>query len=240
MQRLVLDSLRHWVTAFGVDGFRFDLAVTLGRDDDGFDPTHPLLAAIAEDPVLAGTKLIAEPWDVGPAATSVGGFPAPFAEWNGGYRDAVRDIWRGDRARRPTWRAALARLVRHVRRRPRPARQRQLRHLPRRLHAARPGRRTTKSTTRRTASGNRDGDSHNRSWNSGVEGPTDDPAHLRGRRRRAAAMLATLLLSQGVPMMLAGDERGRTQGGNNNAYCHDTPRTWLHWDDDWLSDAVTR
>jgi isoamylase len=238
VQQLVLDSLRYWVTAFGVDGFRFDLAVTLGRDDEGFDPAHPLLTAMAEDPVLAGTKLIAEPWDIGPGGYHVGGFPAPFAEWNGGYRDAVRDLWRGQGTT-----ADLARCL--------------------------AGSSDTFANARGPLAGvdfitchdgftlrdlvsydekhnqangeqNRDGDSHNRSWNSGVEGPTDDAAICETRRRRAAAMLATVLVSQGVPMILAGDERGRTQGGNNNAYCHDTPRTWLHWDTDWLSDAVTR
>ena len=238
VQQLVLDSLRYWVTAFGVDGFRFDLAVTLGRDDEGFDPAHPLLAAIGEDPVLAGTKLIAEPWDVGHGGYHVGGFPAPFAEWNGAYRDAVRDVWRGH--------GTTAQLARAL-----------------------AGSSDTFANARGPLAGvgfvtchdgftlrdlvsydhkhnhangeqNRDGDSHNRSWNSGAEGPTDDPDIAEARRRRAAAMLATVLLSQGVPMLLAGDERGRTQGGNNNAYCHDTPRTWLHWDDDWLSGTVTR
>ena len=238
VQRLVLDSLRHWVTAFGVDGFRFDLAVTLGRDDDGFDPAHPLLAAMVDDPVLAGTKLIAEPWDVGPDGYRVGGFPAPFAEWNGGYRDAVRDVWRGEgttsdlarclagssdtfgQARGPL--AGVNFVTCHD--------GFTLRDLVSYDH----------KHNEANGEGNRDGDSHNRSWNSGVEGPTDDLAILDTRWRRAAGMLATVLLSQGVPMLLAGDERGRTQGGNNNGYCLDTPRTWLHWDEDWLSGLVTR
>jgi glycogen operon protein len=239
VQRLVLDSLRHWVTAFGVDGFRFDLAVTLGRDDEGFDPHHPLLAAIAEDPVLAGTKLIAEPWDVGPGGYQVGGFPAPFAEWNGIYRDAVRDVWRG--------RSTTAELARAVAgssdtfpasRGPLAGVTFVTAHDGFTLHDL-----VSYDAKHNEANGegNRDGDDHNRSWNSGVEGPTDDAEVAELRRRRAAGLLATLLTSQGVPMLLAGDERGRTQHGNNNAYCHDTPRTWVHWDDEpWLGELVPR
>jgi glycogen operon protein len=238
VQQLVLESLRHWVTAFGVDGFRFDLAVTLGRDDDGFDPRHPLLAQITEDPVLAGTKLIAEPWDIGPDGYRVGGFPAPFAEWNGVYRDAVRDVWRG--------RGTTAELARAIagssdtfpaERGPLAGVSFVTAHDGFTLHDLVA---YDEKHNAANGEGNRDGDDHNRSWNSGVEGPTDDPAILDLRRRRAAALLATLLTSQGVPMLLAGDERGRTQRGNNNAYCHDTPRTWVHWDEDWLGELVPR
>jgi glycogen operon protein len=226
------------VTAFGVDGFRFDLAVTLGRDDDGFDPRHPLLAQITEDPVLAGTKLIAEPWDIGPDGYRVGGFPAPFAEWNGVYRDAVRDVWRG--------RGTTAELARAIagssdtfpaERGPLAGVSFVTAHDGFTLHDLVA---YDEKHNAANGEGNRDGDDHNRSWNSGVEGPTDDPAILDLRRRRAAALLATLLTSQGVPMLLAGDERGRTQRGNNNAYCHDTPRTWVHWDEDWLGELVPR
>ena len=238
VQALVIESLRYWVTSLGVDGFRFDLAVTLGRDDDGFDPHHPLLAAITDDPVLAGTKLIAEPWDIGPGGYRVGGFPAPFAEWNGVYRDAVRDVWRGrgttgDLARAiagssetfPPERGPLAG-VSFV-----------TAHDGFTLHDL-----VSYDAKHNEANGegNRDGDDHNRSWNSGAEGPTDDASILEVRRRRAAGLLATLFTSQGVPMLLAGDERGRTQRGNNNAYCHDTPRTWVDWDETWLGELVPR
>ena len=185
VQRLVLDSLRHWVTSFGVDGFRFDLAVTLGRDDDGFDPDHPLLTAMVDDPVLAGTKLIAEPWDVGPGGYRVGGFPAPFAEWNGGYRDAIRDIWRGQGTT-----ADLARCLAGSSdtfadaRGPLASVNFVTCHDGFTLHDL-----VSYDQKHNEANGelNRDGDSHNRSWNSGVEGPTHDPAILEVRRRRRRA-----------------------------------------------------
>ncbi len=231
---LVLDSLRYWVEEMHVDGFRFDLAVALGRGEHGFDPAAPLLAAIADDPVLAGVKLIAEPWDLGPDGYRLGAFPAPFSEWNGAYRDSLRDVWRGlaptsELARAlagssetfaPSGRGALAGinlLVSHD--------GFTLRDL------------VSYDEKHNEANGeeNRDGDDASRSWNSGVEGETADPDVLLLRRRRTRAMLATLLLSQGVPMLVAGDERGRTQRGNNNAYCQDSALSWLDWsasDDD--------
>ena len=231
---LVLDSLRYWVEEMHVDGFRFDLAVALGRGEHGFDPAAPLLAAIADDPVLAGIKLIAEPWDLGPDGYRLGAFPAPFSEWNGAYRDSLRDVWRGhaptsELARAlagssetfaPSGRGALAGinlLVSHD--------GFTLRDL------------VSYDEKHNEANGeeNRDGDDASRSWNSGVEGETADPDVLLLRRRRTRAMLATLFLSQGVPMLVAGDERGRTQRGNNNAYCQDSALSWLDWsasDDD--------
>jgi glycogen operon protein len=231
VQRLVLESLRYWVTEMHVDGFRFDLAATLGRLDDGFDPDAPLLHLIGSDPVLSGVRLIAEPWDTGPGGYAVGRFPPPWAEWNGEFRDDVREFWRGTGSS-----ADLARAL--------------------------AGSEPTFATTGRgplasvnfvtahdgftlrdlvsydqkhnlsNGESNRDGSDHNRSWNSGCEGETDDEAVREVRRRRASAMVATLLLSAGVPMLVAGDERWRTQGGNNNGYCHDSPLTWLDWVDD--------
>jgi len=232
--RLILDSLRYWVTEMHVDGFRFDLAVALTRGDEAVDPHAPLLAAIGQDPVLAGVKLIAEPWDLGPGGYRVGGFPAPWAEWNGRYRDTVRGFWLGQDG--PGRRAAFG-------------------DLGRRLAGssdafAASGRTPAASINFVTAhdgfpladlvsyarkhneangEGNRDGSDSEHAANAGVEGPTDDPAVLAVRRRRRRALLATLLLSTGTPMLLAGDELGRTQRGNNNAYCQDGALSWLDW-----------
>jgi isoamylase len=237
--RLVLDAMRHWVSAFGVDGFRFDLAVALGRAVDEFDPQAPLLEAIVTDPVLSQVKLIAEPWDLGPGGYRLGGFPTPFAEWNGYFRDTVRDFWRGrattgELARvfagssdvfGPSGRGPLASVnfvTSHD--------GFTLRDLVSYDHK------------HNLANGedNRDGDDASRSWNSGVEGETDDAEVLEMRRRRARGMLATVLLSAGVPMLLAGDERGRTQHGNNNAYAQDTPLSWLAPGGDEELKALTR
>ena len=239
VQQLVLDALRHWVTVLGVDGFRFDLAVTLGRDRDGFSPDAPLLQAIGSDPALAGTKLIAEPWDLGPGGYRVGGFPAPFAEWNGIFRDSVREVWRG---RGPT--SELARAF---------AGSSDVFSASGRGPLASINLVTSHDgfTLRDLVSydvkqnlangeGNRDGDDHNRSWNGGWEGPTDDRAIRETRDRRSRAMLATVLLSAGVPLLTAGDERGRTQHGNNNPYCHDSPLTWLQWPGDATTRALVR
>ena len=234
---LVLDSLRYWVEEMHVDGFRFDLAVALGRGEHGFDPASPLLAAIAEDRVLAGVKLIAEPWDLGPGGYRLGGFPAPFSEWNGRYRDSLRDAWRGAE---PT--SELARALAGSSETFSPSGRGTLAGIN--LVASHDG-----FTLRDLVSydekhneangeGNRDGDDASRSWNSGVEGETADPDVLLLRRRRTRAMLATLFLSQGVPMLVAGDERGRTQRGNNNAYCQDSALSWLDWsasDDDLVA-----
>jgi isoamylase len=237
--RLVLDALRHWVSAFGIDGFRFDLAVALGRAVDEFDPHAPLLEAMVTDPLLSQVKLIAEPWDLGHGGYRLGGFPPPFAEWNGYFRDTVRDFWRGrattgELARvfagssdvfAPSGRGPLASInfvTSHD--------GFTLRDL------------VSYDEKHNLANGedNRDGDDASRSWNSGVEGETDDPEVLELRRLRTRGMLATLLLSAGVPMLLAGDERGRTQHGNNNAYAQDRPLSWLAPGGDEALRAVTR
>lgn len=222
VRRMVLDSLRYWVTEMGVDGFRFDLAVSLFRRRAGFDPRHPLLVAIAEDPALEGVKLIAEPWDLGPGGYQVGRFPPPFADHNGIFRDEVRELWCG----RGTMGMLAGRLAGG-----------EDTYGP-------SGRGPAGAVNLLTAhdgftladlvaydhkhneanlEGNLDGESHNRSWNSGAEGPTNDPGILELRGRRARGLLATLFLAVGMPMMVAGDERLRTQGGNDNAYCQEQP-----------------
>jgi isoamylase len=228
--QLVMDSLRYWVTDMGVDGFRFDLATTLARDGAGaFDPHCGFLDAARQDPVLSRVKLIAEPWDVGDGGYRLGGFPAGWSEWNDRYRDTVRSFWKGDGgligdlATRVTGSSDL--FESH-------------------------GRRPSASVNFVTAhdgfcladlvsynekhnaankEDNRDGHSHNASWNCGVEGPTDDANILALRRKQRRNLMVTLLLSQGLPMLLAGDEFGQTQGGNNNAYCQDNEISWLDW-----------
>ena len=230
--QLVMDSLRYWVEEMHVDGFRFDLATTLARDPTDFDPSSSFLDAIGQDPVLSAVKLVAEPWDVGHDGYRLGGFPAGWAEWNDRYRDVVRRFWKGDAG--------------------------QMADLASRLTASsdvfdRGGRRPWSSINFVTAhdgfslrdlvsydhkhneangEGNRDGSDANHSWNCGVEGPSDDPAVRALRLRQSKNLLATLLLSQGVPMLLAGDELGRTQGGNNNAYCQDNETSWQDWSPD--------
>ncbi len=227
--RLITDSLRYWVTEMGVDGFRFDLAAALARSMHDVDMLSPFLAVIAQDPVLRRVKLIAEPWDVGNGGYQVGAFPPLWTEWNDRYRDAVRDFWRG----------ALP----------------DMRDLGYRLSGSSDlyawgGRRPYASINFITAhdgftlrdlvsyerkhneangEGNRDGTDDNRAWNCGVEGETDDPEVNALRRRQLRNLLTTLLVSTGVPMLVAGDEMGRTQGGNNNAYCQDGEVSWLDW-----------
>jgi isoamylase len=226
--QLVTDSLRYWVSEMRVDGFRFDLGTVLARETDGFDNESGFLKACRQDPVLNSVKLIAEPWDVGPGGYQVGAFPPGWAEWNDRFRDTVRDFWR---AKAPA--SALA---------------------PRLCASPdffnRRGRKPRSSVNFLTAhdgftlndlvsfndkhneangESNRDGSSNNRSWNCGAEGPTDDEAVLALRRRQMRNLLATLLLSQGTPMLLAGDEFARTQRGNNNAYCQDDEISWVHW-----------
>ncbi|CAM5404569.1 glycogen debranching protein GlgX [Streptomyces atroolivaceus] len=227
--RLITDSLRYWVTEMGVDGFRFDLAAALARSMHDVDMLSPFLAVIAQDPVLRRVKLIAEPWDVGNGGYQVGAFPPLWTEWNDRYRDAVRDFWRG----------ALP----------------DVRDIGYRLTGSSDlyawgGRRPYASVNFVTAhdgftlrdlvsyehkhneangEGNRDGTNDNRAWNGGTEGETDDPGINALRRRQLRNLLTTLLLSTGVPMLVAGDEMGRTQGGNNNAYCQDNEVSWLDW-----------
>jgi len=228
---LIMDSLRYWLTEMHVDGFRFDLAPTLARQEGGFDQVSAFFDLVSQDPVVSRAKLIAEPWDVGQGDSyDLGRFPPLWREWNGRYRDSMRDYWRshqvgigefatrfcgssdlygGAERRRPTASVnlitvhdgfTLADLVSY-------------------------------DTKHNEANGeaNRDGTDDNRSWNCGTEGPTSDPAIATLRQRQSRAMLTTLLLSFGVPMLLGGDERGRTQGGNNNAYCQDNDITWFDW-----------
>ena len=228
--RLILDSLRYWVTEMHVDGFRFDLAAALAREFYDVDRLATFFELVQQDPVVSQVKLIAEPWDVGPGGYQVGGFPPQWTEWNGKYRDSVRDFWRGE----PTLGELASRL----------AGSSDLYEQSGRLPFASINFVTAhdgftlrdlvsydeKHNDANGEDGN-DGESHNRSWNHGVEGPTDDAEVLRMRARTQRNMIATLLLSQGVPMLLHGDEGGRTQGGNNNTYCQDNEISWMHWDD---------
>jgi glycogen operon protein len=228
--QMIMDSLRYWLTEMRVDGFRFDLAPTLARQYGSFDKVSAFLDLVSQDPVVARAKLIAEPWDVGQVDSyKVGGFPPLWREWNGRYRDTMRDFWRshggllGDFATRLTGSSDLY---------------------------GRAGQRPTSSVNMITAhdgftladlvsydtkhnedngEANRDGTDDNRSWNCGVEGATTDSEVLALRGRQSRALLATLLLSFGIPMVLGGDELGRTQLGNNNAYCQDNPITWFDW-----------
>ena len=227
--QMVMDSLRYWVTEMRVDGFRFDLAPALARDGAGFNKFHAFFKAIQQDPMLSQVKLIVEPWDVGDGGYQVGNFPAPFSEWNGKFRDAIRSFWRGDEgfigevAYRLT---GSPDLYQHDGRRPYASVNFITSHDGYTLNDL-----VSYNDKHNEANGdeNRDGDSHNRSWNCGVEGPTDDPAIDNLRRRQQRNFLTMLFLSQGVPMLLGGDEFGRTQKGNNNAYCQDNEISWLNW-----------
>ena len=237
--RLVMDSLRYWAQEMHVDGFRFDLAATLGRGASDFDPFGAFLDAVGQDPVLAEVKLIAEPWDWG--GYDLGDFPSGWSEWNGRYRDTVRDFWRGTpgtladfatrltgssdlfgRDRRPT--ASINLVTVHDGFTLNDLVSYDAKH------------------NEANGEGNRDGNDDNRSWNCGVEGPTDDPSVLELRARQRRNFLATLLLSEGVPLLLGGDELGRTQRGNNNAYCQDNEISWVDWAaaDGDLCDLVAR
>jgi isoamylase len=228
--RLITDSLRYWVSVMHVDGFRFDLATTLARPRGSFDPRAAFFDILAQDPVICQAKLIAEPWDIGqPDSYSVGRFPAGWSEWNGRYRDAVRDFWRGEHALADfaTRIAGSSDLYGPARRRPTASINFITCHDGFTLRDL-----VSYNGKHNQANGedNRDGTSDNRSWNCGAEGPTGNPRILALRARQARALLATLLLSRGVPMILGGDELGRTQGGNNNAYNQDNPLSWLDWD----------
>jgi len=227
--QLALDSLRYWVEVVGVDGFRFDLATTLGRGEDGFDTHAGFMDALMQDPVLGPKKRIAEPWDIGHEGYRLGGFAPGWGEWNDRFRDGVRAFWRGDERMLPELAARLLGSADIFERR---------------------GRKPWASVNHITAhdgftladlvsyarkhneanrEGNRDGHDHNLSWNSGVEGPTSDPTIQARRRRSRRSLAATLMLAQGTPMLLAGDELGRSQNGNNNAYCQDNATSWLDW-----------
>jgi glycogen operon protein len=228
--QLVMDSLRYWVQECHVDGFRFDLAATLAREPHGFDPGSGFLDAVRQDPVLSRVKLIAEPWDIGPGGYQLGNFPPGWAELNDRFRDGVRRFWRGDEGARPELAGRLTGSAEVF---------------------DRNGRRAWTSVNKVTshdgftladvvsyehkhneANGedNRDGHNNNLTWNHGVEGPTDDPAILALRARSRRNYLATLLLAQGTPLLLGGDELCRTQRGNNNAYCQDNEISWVDWD----------
>ena len=238
---LVLDSLRYWAARCHVDGFRFDLAPTLARPDGAFDPRAPFLERCAADPVLAGCKLICEPWDIGSEDSyALGRFPAPYREWNGRFRDVAREFWRGADGQLGALASGLAGSADLVGERGVTASinyvashdgftLRDLVSYERKHNEA-------------NLEENEDGSDDNRSWNCGVEGDTDDPSITALRHRQARALLATALLARGVPMVLGGDELWRTQQGNNNAYCQDNEVSWLDWDgaDQEMRAFVTR
>ncbi len=227
--QLVMDSLRYWVVEMHVDGFRFDLATTLGREGHGFDPGAAFFDAIRQDPVLSQVKLIAEPWDIGPEGYRLGGYGPGWAEWNDRFRDTVRAFWRGDAGVLPELGARLlasSDLFEHQGRRPWASVNFVTSHDGFTLHDL-----VSYNEKHNEANGenNRDGHDHNLSYNHGVEGPTDDPEIDAVRRRQMRNMLATVLFAQGTPMLLMGDEFARTQQGNNNAYCQDNEISWLDW-----------
>jgi len=227
--QLIMDSLRYWVSEMHVDGFRFDLAATLARELHDVDRLSAFFDLIQQDPVIRQVKLIAEPWDVGEGGYQVGNFPPLWSEWNGKYRDLVRDYWRGEQHTRAELAYRLtgsSDLYAANGRRPSASVNFVTAHDGFTLHDL-----VSYNEKHNEANGedNNDGESHNRSWNCGVEGPTEDLDILRLRERQKRNMLATLLLSQGVPMLLAGDEMGRTQGGSNNAYCQDNEVSWVDW-----------
>jgi isoamylase len=229
--QMVMDSLRYWVEQCGVDGFRFDLATALGRDDGAFEPSSSFLDSVCHDPVLNQVKLIAEPWDLGENGYQVGAFPPGWAEWNDLWRDDIRSYWRGDMGLLP----ALARRISgsaeiYDRRGRKPWASVNfitahdgftLRDLVS----------YNKKHNEANKENNRDGHDDNRSWNCGVKGPTNDPAILDLRDHLRRAFVASLLFSQGTPMLQMGDELGRTQGGNNNAFCQDNEISWTRWTD---------
>lgn len=228
--RLIMDSLRYWVLDMHVDGFRFDLAATLARELYEVDRLSAFFDIIHQDPVISQVKLIAEPWDIGPGGYQVGKFPAEWAEWNGKYRDCIRDYWRGADSTLAEFASRFtgsADLYKDEFRRPTSSINFVTAHDGFTLADL-----VSYNDKHNEANGenNQDGDSHNRSWNCGAEGPSDDPHVNALRKKQQRNFLTTLFLSQGVPMMLAGDEAGRTQQGNNNAYCQDNEISWLHWD----------
>jgi len=227
--RMVLDSLRYWAQTFGVDGFRFDLATSVARSPQGFEPEGTFLQSIAQDPVLAELKLIAEPWDLGPGGYQLGNFPSPFAQWNDRFRDGIRRVWRGEILGAANFGSLLlgsADFFDHSGRNATSGINFISAHDGFTLRDA-----VTYSQKHNEANGeeNRDGHDENYSDNFGVEGPTDEPGILQGRSLRVRGLLATLLLAQGVPMLLAGDEFGNSQQGNNNAYAQDNELGWIDW-----------
>jgi glycogen operon protein len=233
--QLIMDSLRYWVLDMHVDGFRFDLASALARELHDVDRLSAFFDLVQQDPVVSQVKLIAEPWDVGEGGYQVGNFPPQWTEWNGKYRDTVRDFWRGEKAALPEFAARItgsSDLYKHNGRRPVASINFVTAHDGFTLNDLVS---YDRKHNEANGEGNRDGEGHNRSWNHGVEGPTDDPEIVEIRARQRRNMIATLLLSQGVPMLAHGDELGRTQHGNNNAYCQDNELSWVDWasaDDD--------
>ncbi|MGI4896630.1 MAG: glycogen debranching protein GlgX, partial [Janthinobacterium lividum] len=250
--QFALDSLRYWVSEYGVDGFRFDLMTTLARGREGYTPDHPFLVALGIDPVLAGVKLVAEPWDIGPYGWRTGQFPAPVHEWNDRYRDGVRRFWLTDAREISLGHGAPI------------AAGRGLREFATRFAGSadtfdvQRGRLSSVNFVTAhdgftladlvsydhkhndaNGEGNRDGSDSDTSWNHGVEGVSEEADVLASRRRSIRNVLATLLLSSGVPMLTAGDEFGRSQGGNNNAYCQDNDTSWIDWDlEDWQRELL--
>jgi isoamylase len=228
--QLIMDSLRYWILDMHVDGFRFDLAAALARELHEVDRLSAFFELVQQDPVVSQVKLIAEPWDVGAGGYQVGKFPPLWTEWNGKYRDTVRDFWRGQPASVPEFASRLSGssdLYETSARRPVASINFVTCHDGFTMADL-----VSYDTKHNEANGdgNADGTDDNRSWNCGTEGPTDDPAITELRNRQARNFLATLLLSQGVPMLLAGDELGRTQLGNNNAYCQDNDTSWVDWE----------
>ncbi|MDX6644915.1 MAG: isoamylase [Miltoncostaeaceae bacterium] len=228
--QLVMDSLRYWMQEMHVDGFRFDLASSLARQFHEVDRLSAFFDLVQQDPLVSRAKLIAEPWDLGPGGYQVGNFPPQWTEWNGRYRDCVRDYWRGEPATLGEFAARLSGssdLYQQDGRRPFASINFVTAHDGFTLRDL-----VSYNEKHNEANGedNMDGESHNRSWNCGAEGPTDDPEVLALRARQQRNMLTTLFLSQGTPMLLHGDELGRTQGGNNNAYCQDNEISWIDWE----------
>ncbi len=228
--QLIMDSLRYWVTEMHVDGFRFDLASTLARQFHEVDRLSAFFDLVQQDPVVSQVKLIAEPWDVGDGGYQVGNFPPLWTEWNGKYRDTVRDFWRGEKYTLAEFGSRLtgsSDLYRDDSRRPLASINFITAHDGFTLRDL-----VSYNEKHNDANGEggNDGESHNRSWNCGAEGPTDDPEVSKLRAKQQRNFLTTLLISQGVPMLAHGDELGRTQSGNNNVYCQDNELAWVNWD----------
>jgi glycogen operon protein len=237
--RLIMDSLRYWVTEMHVDGFRFDLASALAREFHSVDRLAAFFDLVNQDPIVSQVKLIAEPWDVGEGGYQVGGFPPLWTEWNGRYRDTVRDFWRGEPASLGEFASRFtgsSDLYEADGRRPLASINFVTAHDGFTLHDL-----VSYNEKHNDANGegNRDGESHNRSWNHGAEGPTDDSEIRILRERQKRNFIATLLLSQGVPMIAHGDELGRTQQGNNNVYCQDDELSWIDWADARENEVLT-
>jgi glycogen operon protein len=236
--RLIMDSLRYWILEMHVDGFRFDLASTLARELHEVDRLGSFFDIIHQDPVISQAKLIAEPWDIGEGGYQVGNFPPGWAEWNGKYRDCMRDYWRGAESMLSEFALRFTGspdLYQNNNRRPTASINFITAHDGFTLNDL-----VSYNEKHNEANGenNHDGESHNRSWNCGAEGPTNDPNILALRNKQKRNFLTTLFLSQGVPMLVSGDELGKTQGGNNNAYCQDNEISWINWqnaDKDLLS-----